>query len=188
MSALWYKEWREFAPSLQALAVRLLTPLLLLAPLLQVDWLRLPALAAALSLLGASGTAGQVARERSSGFLPRLALAPVSPHTLVLQRVLSRSLLVLLQVLPLLLLAPDLAAPAVPVAIAACAGGALLGLRAPSRRQARVWGIAAAIISSLGFWSFGSRADGTLPCWITALALTGAALWAAPAALLTQPD
>ncbi len=148
MSALWYKEWREFTGSTRTLLLRFLFPLLVAGPLLEVSWLRLPAILAVVAYFGTYQTAGQVARERISGLLPRLALTPVHPRWLVLQKVLARSLLLLLQLGPVLVLAQWLGAradrlltTALPLIPTACALGVYLGLHAPTRRWATLIGL-----------------------------------------------
>jgi len=158
MTAFWYKEWREFAQNGRTLLGRLLLPLLLTGPLLEVPALRLPALFAAIGYFGTYQTAVQVARERISGFLPRLALTPVNPTWLVLQRILARSLLLLVQLGPVLALAdllsgasgvggppggPGLLPLALPLVPTSCALGAYLGLQAPTRRWAVLTGLLA---------------------------------------------
>ncbi len=179
MNALWYKEWREFSASRRTLLLRLLLPALLLAPLLQVPALQMPALAGALFWLGAHGTAAQIARERLSGYLPRLALTPVPPAQLILHRVLCRTVLLALQMGAVLALAAwygalsarlMLLVPAMPAAVAA---GALIGLRAPSRRGAQLAGMLVALASAVAGWGTGQQASP--PPGASALALMSAA-------------
>lgn len=189
MSALWYKEWREFAPTPAMLLLRILAPLLLLGPLVRVPRLSVVTIAVAAGLLGATATASQVARERYSGVLPRLGLSPHPPATLLLHRVLSRSLLTLAQIVPLLLLAPRLISLAPPLVLAACAGGTWVGLRAPSRRIAVLGGLAGAAVAGLVAAQLPVR-SGQAPAilWTIAVLLTAAALFAAPAILATRSD
>lgn len=198
MSALWFKEWREFAGTRRLLLLRLAIPVLLLGPLLNLPAARLPALAAALVYLGACGTATQVARERMSGFLPRLALTPVSPAMLVLHRALCRTLLLALQIAPLLILAAWRGAPAAELALlapalpAACAAGALIGLRAPSRRAAQLTGLLTSLAAAGAGWSIGlSPLPGEAAAETAVMSMAGpglpvhAALWLLVAALIT---
>lgn len=147
MIAIWYKEFREFSAVPPLLLLRLLLPVAVLAPALQNPGLRLPALAAAVAYLGAATTGAQVARERISGLLPRLAITPVPTERLMLHRIVCRSLLVLVQLSPAVALAWSSGAPpehlwsVLPMAPAACGLGALFGLRAPSRRGAQMAGL-----------------------------------------------
>lgn len=160
MSVLWLKEWRQFAPAWPTLALRLAGPALLLWPLIRHHTYGPIALGLAIGALGTLTTAAQVARERQVGIMPRLALTPVSPERLILHRILSRTLLLLGQLTPLLALAPWLAARAVPLSLAATAAGAWIGLAGTGRRTG--------VLVSLGLG---------LPAW-AALAAAGPNDWA----------
>lgn len=172
MSALWVKEWRQFAPAWPTLALRLAGPALLLWPLIRHHTYGPISLGLAAGVLGTLTTAAQVARERQVGIMPRLALTPVSPEGLILHRILSRTLLLLAQLAPLLALAPWLAARAVPLSLAATAAGAWIGLVGNGRRTG--------VLVSLGLGLPASAAlaaaapDGWTPWLAAALALAAA--------------
>lgn len=176
MSALWYKEWRQFAPSWPTLALRMAGPALLLWPLAGHPRYGAIALGVALGALGTLATAAQVARERQVGIMPRLALTPTPPERLLLHRVFSRTLLLLAQMAPVLALAPELIGQALPLSLAATAGGAWIGLWAPTRRSA--------VLTSLGVGLPGAAALAAAPpgawaLWLAAALTVTAALRAA---------
>lgn len=173
MNALWYKEWRQFAPTWTTLALRLAGPALLLWPLIRHPVHGPIALGLAIGSLGTLATAAQVARERQIGIIPRLALTPVSPEQLLLHRVLSRTLLLLAQLAPLLALAPGLAARALPLSLAATAAGAWIGLAGTGRRTAVL------ISLGLGFpalTALAAAVPGVLTVWLAAALALAAAL------------
>lgn len=193
MNALWLKEWWEFG---RQLPLRLSLPLILAAPFLYGEALRLPAVAVVLAWAGLYTTAAQLARERASGLLSRFRLTPVSPGTLVIHRILCRSCLVLLQTAPVLLLARWLGTPAgqiwlaLPLIPLACAAGTVVGLRATSRRAAQLvglgalagafaagFGVTAATPARMGVGTPAYTAAALSPLPPLSAPLTAAALW-----------
>lgn len=169
MLMLLSKEWREFRRAPWATVVHTLTGLVALAALPR-PWSVWVALAI-VSLIGVTGTARRVWRERWGGGLPRLALTPLPPHSVVTGRILARSAGLALQFLPLLAVAAIRSAESaqtLPVAhtppgpwhltswslagaatmagslVTAAAAGTLVGLRARRRGQLYLWSIGAA--------------------------------------------
>jgi hypothetical protein len=174
---IWEKELREFAASPPALLRRALVPFALSAPLLLLGppSLQLPVLAILITGTGWWSTGAQVARERSSGLLHRLTLAPVRPGALLLQKLGARSVIACLQVLPpsLLVAVRTGAAPAalpspihagagptalhlvafsLALTVLAVASGGLAGLLSTNRRQALLAGAVTAAGVAAAAW------------------------------------
>lgn len=185
---IWEKEWREFVGRRTGGPLRVLLPTAVAAPLLLgPPNLSLPAFAVLITVVAWWGPGAKFARERSSGLLQRLALTPIRPGSLVLRKLLARTVLAWLQLLPAAALTAaggniipassglalpewDAAAPLTLLSFAAVAatGGCLTGLLVRSRPRALLAGALATAGAGVLGWT-GARSGWTAdPIWAAA--------------------